>query len=75
MNNKLSTPYTLYWLGGRKLEHRSGFTLIELMLSVVLFVLGTVAVVQVIALGISVDKSTEGQATALNLAQEALEAC
>ncbi|MBF0570363.1 MAG: hypothetical protein HQL12_00685 [Candidatus Omnitrophica bacterium] len=53
---------------------KKGFTLIEILLSTVLVVLGVVGVVNAVSSGLYADKSVEGQSVALNLAQEQMEA-
>jgi Tfp pilus assembly protein PilV len=52
---------------------KKGFTLIEVLLATVLVVFGVVAVVSAMATGVYTDSSIEGQAIALNLAQEQME--
>lgn len=53
---------------------KKGFTLLEVLLATVLIVFGVVAVVSAMAAGVYTDSSIEGQAIALNLAQEEMEA-
>ena len=52
---------------------KKGFTLLEVLLATVLIVFGVVAVVSAMATGVYTDSSIEGQAIALNLAQEEME--
>ena len=51
------------------------FSLLEILLSIVLIILGVLSVVQVMSLAMNMDKITEQQGIALSLAQEALENC
>ncbi|MBF0522287.1 MAG: hypothetical protein HQL24_04435 [Candidatus Omnitrophica bacterium] len=53
--------------------HGDGFTLLELLLTVALLVVGVVSVVSALSAGVTTDQSVEGQAIALTLAQEEME--
>ena len=53
---------------------KTGFTILEMLISVVLLVVGTVAVLDMFGIGMSADANTENSTIALALAQEEIEA-
>ena len=52
---------------------RKAFTLIELLIAIVLIVVGLIALMQVMSVGICADANLEYRLTALNLANEKIE--
>lgn len=52
---------------------RRAFTLLEVLITTILLIVGVVAVVKALADGTSVDYTVEGRAVALQLAQEEME--
>lgn len=58
----------------KKLISIASFTLLEIMIATSLIVVGVVACVRSISVGVSADQATEGKLAALNLAVQKIEA-
>jgi prepilin-type N-terminal cleavage/methylation domain-containing protein len=54
-------------------RHKHGFTLLELLITMVLLVVGVVSVVGALSAGFAADQNVGSQAVALGLAQEGME--
>ncbi|MCK5580670.1 MAG: prepilin-type N-terminal cleavage/methylation domain-containing protein [Candidatus Omnitrophica bacterium] len=54
-------------------SHQTGFTLLEVLITIVLLVVGLVSVLEVFSVGIFADADVENHTTALYLAQEKME--
>ena len=56
-----------------KSKHRRGFTILEMLISVIMLVVGTIAMINVLSIAMAAAASVEHSSVALTLAQEQME--